>query len=101
MIVFFMHLSESLTRVLYLSGLENAHKQRFKEIITLLHSKNLFSFKELKYTYPYFDLDGFHSIKKEKISVIISKIHHILIKLKKNEELMKEIREINTNSTIL
>ncbi|MBY9005459.1 MAG: N-6 DNA methylase [Candidatus Lokiarchaeota archaeon] len=88
-------LSEALIRVLYISGMVGNSNNLFQELNILLNLKNTFFDIELKFSYPYFNLDLYNTTSNQEQEIIILKIEKIICNLKKNKELLEEIKKIN------
>ncbi len=95
-IQYFNSLSESLTKLLYLSGLNNNFKTSFQELNQLLYQNHAIPDIEFKYTYPYFNLSKFEITSKQENSLNISKINKCFKNINSNKNLTTEIKKITS-----
>ena len=91
---FFNSLSESLIKLLYLSGFNEKLNMTYQELNQLLFQENLLPDIESKFTYPYFNLSMYKIASKEEQFTVLSKINIYFEKFKINKELIKEIKKL-------
>ncbi len=93
-LIFLRSLSEGLTKLLYLSGINNQYQSDFHELYQLFNSKDLYNFKEYKYTFPYFNFSKFRLFSENEIISNLKNIDLIMNKFKKDKVLLQQIDEI-------
>ncbi|MFX1315574.1 MAG: Eco57I restriction-modification methylase domain-containing protein [Promethearchaeota archaeon] len=95
---FYIKLTNSLVNLLYFKDFYTNSNFKLDHITDLLFSKKIIPNIQFKYTLPRFILPKFTTFQNQELVSTFSKINNLYLSLSQNEDLLKEVEDLEYNN---